>query len=177
MKKIIPILSILMLLSFGGKKEEQIIIPKEAIRFRVIANSDSKEDQQVKMNVKKGIQKELYESVKDAKTITEARNITQEKLGDYQVLVQSLLKEQNQKDTKVDINYGQNYFPEKEYQGVIYPEGYYESLVITLGNGLGKNWWCVLFPPLCSLEAESKEQASEVEYKFFIKDLIDKYLK
>jgi len=177
MKKIIPILSILMLFTFGETKDEQIIIPKEAIRFRVIANSDSKEDQQIKMNVKKGIQKELYESVKDAKTIKEARKITQEKLGDYQTLVQDLLKEQNQKDTSVSINYGQNYFPEKEYQGVIYPEGYYESLVVTLGNGLGQNWWCVLFPPLCSLEAESKEQASEVEYKFFIKDLIDKYLK
>lgn len=177
MKKIIPILSILMLLSFGGCKKEQIIIPKEAIRFRVIASSDSDKDQQVKMNVKKWIQKELYESVKDAKTIEEARNITRGKLEDYQILVQSLLNEQNQKDTKVNIHYGQNYFPEKKYQGVTYPEGDYESLVITLGNGLGKNWWCVLFPPLCSLEAESKEQASDVEYRFFVKDLIDKYLK
>lgn len=177
MKKIIPILSILVLLSFGGSKEETVIIPKEAIRFRVIANSDNIKDQQVKISVKKGIQQELYQSVKDAKNIEEARAITQEKLGDYQSLVEKILIEENQNNTEVKINYGQNYFPEKKYQGVVYPEGYYESLVITLGNGLGKNWWCVLFPPLCSVEAESKEQASEVEYKFFIKDLIDKYLK
>lgn len=66
-----------------------------------------------------------------------------------------------------------NYFPEKEYKGVKYDEGYYESLVITLGEGKGKNWWCVLFPPLCLVEAE---ESDKVEYKFFIKELIDKYL-
>ena len=63
--------------------------------------------------------------------------------------------------------------PEKEYKGVKYKEGYYESWVITLGEGEGNNWWCVLFPPLCLVEAE---EADEVEYKFFIKELIDKYL-
>lgn len=177
MKKIIPILSILMLLSFGGSKEEIIMIPKDAIRFRVIANSDTKKDQNIKMTVKKEIQEELYESVKDASSIEEARKITQGRLEEYQSLVEKVLIEENQEDTKVTLNYGQNYFPEKSYQGVLYPEGYYESLVVTLGDGLGKNWWCVLFPPLCSLEAESKEQASEVEYKFFIKDLLDKYIK
>ncbi len=177
MKKIIPILSILMLLSFGGWKKEKITIPKDAIRFRVIANSDSDYDQQIKMTVKKGIQQELYESVKNATTIEEARKITQEKLGDYKNLVKKILLEEKEQNTEIKVNYGQNYFPEKVYQGVHYPEGYYESLVITLGNGLGKNWWCVLFPPLCSLEAESKEQTSEVEYQFFIKDIIKKYFK
>ena len=99
------------------------------------------------------------------------------KLGEYQEKVETILKEEDQQDTEVKLNYGQNYFPEKVYGGVIYKEGYYESLVVTLGDGQGKNWWCVLFPPLCSVEAESKEQASEVEYKFFVKDLITKYFK
>ena len=54
--------------------------------------------------------------------------------------------------------------------------GYYESLVVTLGSGEGKNWWCVLFPPLCFLDAEETRQKEEVEYKFFIKEIIDKYL-
>ena len=70
-----------------------------------------------------------------------------------------------------------NYFPEKVYKGVKYEEGEYESFVVTLGNGMGKNWWCVLFPPLCLLEAEETEETTEVEYKFFISELIDKYLK
>ena len=68
-----------------------------------------------------------------------------------------------------------NYFPEKKYKGTVYKEGEYESLVVTLGDGLGANFWCVLFPPLCLLDAEDEEQLSNVEYKSFIKELIDKY--
>ena len=66
-----------------------------------------------------------------------------------------------------------NYFPEKEYKGVVYEEGEYESLVITLGNGLGENFWCVLFPPLCLLDTE--EEPENVEYTSFVKEVIDKY--
>ena len=73
------------------------------------------------------------------------------------------------------INYGMNYFPEKEYKGIKYEEGEYESLVITLGDGLGENFWCILFPPLCLLEAEETEK-DEVEYTSFIQEIINKYL-
>jgi len=61
----------------------------------------------------------------------------------------------------------------KEFNGITYEEGMYESLLVTLGEGKGDNWWCVLFPPLCLLEAE---ESDEVEYKFFIQELIEKYL-
>lgn len=70
------------------------------------------------------------------------------------------------------INYGSNYFPEKKYKGITYKEGYYESLVITLGEGKGDNWWCVLFPPLCLIEAD---ESRNVEYKSFVKEMFDKY--
>ena len=69
------------------------------------------------------------------------------------------------------INYGKNYFPEKEYKDVIYEEGEYESLAITLGEGKGKNFWCVLFPPLCLIDKEDEN----IEYKSLIKDIIEKY--
>ena len=72
------------------------------------------------------------------------------------------------------VNFGINYFPEKNYKGVIYEEGYYESLVVTLGSGNGENWWCVLFPPLCLMEGE-ETNTDEVEYKSFVKEMIDKY--
>ena len=70
------------------------------------------------------------------------------------------------------INFGLNYFPEKEYKGIVYEEGYYESLLITLGEGKGNNWWCVLFPPLCLLEAEEN---TEVEYTSLVGELLEKY--
>ena len=57
---------------------------------------------------------------------------------------------------------------------VLIEEGYYESLVITLGKGNGENWWCVLFPPLCLMEGEDNN-TDEVEYKSFVKEMIDKY--
>ena len=71
------------------------------------------------------------------------------------------------------FNLGLNYFPEKEFKGITYDEGYYESLVITIGEGKGDNWWCVLFPPLCMLEAE---ESTDVEYKSFVKEIVDKYI-
>ena len=77
-------------------------------------------------------------------------------------------------DNNVEVNYGMNYFPEKTYKGVKYKEGEYESLVVTLGKGEGNNFWCVLFPPLCLLEAE-EDDTNEVEYTSFVKELIDKY--
>ena len=70
------------------------------------------------------------------------------------------------------ISLGQNYFPEKKYKGGTYPEGYYESLVITLGEGAGENWWCVLFPPFCMLDATATEE-DQVEYDFFLFELFD----
>ena len=69
------------------------------------------------------------------------------------------------------INYGTNYFPEKIYKGVKYEAGEYESMVVKIGSGSGDNYWCVLFPPLCLMEAE---ETDDVEYKFFIKEIIDK---
>ena len=73
-----------------------------------------------------------------------------------------------------DISYGNNYFPKKIYKGVTYPEGKYQSLVITLGEGKGDNWWCVLFPPLCLIEAEESEE--NIEYSSFFKTIFDKII-
>ena len=67
-----------------------------------------------------------------------------------------------------------NYFPEKIYKGVKYPEGNYESMVVEIGNASGDNYWCVLFPPLCMIEAKESE---DIEYKFFISEIINKFLK
>ena len=66
-----------------------------------------------------------------------------------------------------------NYFPKKVYKGIIYEEGEYESLVITLGSGQGDNFWCVLFPPLCLLEGNNDTE--DVTYQFFVKEMLEKY--
>lgn len=176
MKKTIFILfAIIIGIMFITKNNtnEEIIIPNDSIRIRVIAPSDSIEDQKLKKNVKKSIQTELSEMLKDVNTIEEAREVLNRNLNDVEYTVKTEL-ERNNSNINFNVNYGLNYFPVKEYKGITYDNGYYESLVITLGEGQGKNWWCVLFPPLCLMD-EDENNMKDVEYKSFIKEILDKY--
>lgn len=167
MKKIIIVLFIFSLLLIFNKKENDIIIPKSAIRFRIVANSNSVEDQAEKMIIKQKIEKEIYNLINDANNIIEVNNILENNLA----IIDNIVKNYN---VPYSINYGSNYFPTKNYKGIMYPAGNYDSLVITLGEGAGSNFWCVLFPPLCLLDNDS-EDVGEVEYQFYVKKLLDKF--
>lgn len=150
-----------------------IQIPDTAIRLRVIPNSNSTRDQEVKLKVKSELEKEAYELLNGVTSIDLARRIISDNLDNIEDDIEKVLLQENY-DLGYKINFGQNYFPEKEFKGIVYEPGNYESLVVTLGKGEGDNWWCVLFPPLCLLEAE-ESNTDEVEYKFFVQELIDKY--
>ena len=163
MKKTLIIIAIIIVV-MSLSKNDTIIIPKESIRFRVIANSNSKEDQMIKERVVS----KLKNNLKSLKYTPKNINDTRQSIKDNIKVIDDTLK-QEVKD--YSINYGYNYFPEKFYKGIYYEEGEYESLVITLGEGIGKNFWCVLFPPLCLID----ENQDDVEYTTFIKELIDKY--
>lgn len=173
MKKIIIILSIIVTI-LSLNKEQTITIPKDSIRFRVIANSNKEEDQLLKKKIVNNLKTEVLKLEYTPKNINNTRNNIKDKIPNFKTNIEKTLEENNS-NIEYKINYGMNYFPEKEYKGVTYEEGEYESLVVTLGDGLGDNFWCVLFPPLCLLEAEDEEELSNVEYKSFIKEVIDKY--
>ncbi len=170
----LAILVVLVIFMVSHVEAEEVMIPNEAIRLRVIPNSNEEKDQWIKQQVRDNIQQEIYDLLKDVKSIEEARTLLKENIKDFEVIVEDTLK-QNEIQETFQLNYGMNYFPQKVYKGVTYEEGYYESMVITLGKGEGDNWWCVLFPPLCLLEADETQQQDEVEYKFFVKELIDKF--
>lgn len=174
-KKILLVIVICFIMINVVNGKEKKTIPEEAIRLRVVANSDSEYDQEIKMKVKEKIQKELSLLLSDVNDIMETRLVIANNFTRLDNLVNDVLKEEDYK-LGYKINYGYNYFPEKEYNGEIYEEGEYESLLITLGEGNGSNWWCVLFPPLCIIEAE--EDTEEVRYESFfsnfIKNLFDK---
>ena len=163
MKKTLILIAIIIVI-MSLNTNETIIIPKESIRFRVIANSNSQEDQMIKEKVVSKLKKSLSSLTYTPKNINDTRKSIKDNL---KVIDETLRQEV--KD--YSINYGYNYFPEKVYKGIYYEEGEYESLVITLGEGIGNNFWCVLFPPLCLID----EEQDEVEYTTFIKELIDKY--
>ena len=167
MKKIIIILFIFSLIIIFNSKEKDIIIPNNAIRFRVIANSDNIKDQNEKMIIKEKVEQEVYKLINGANNTSKVRNLIHDNMDDIKKIMDSY-------NVKYNINYGYNYFPNKNYKGVMYKAGNYESLVITLGEGLGQNFWCVLFPPLCLLDNQ-KEDVSDVEYQLYIKKLLDKF--
>lgn len=173
MKKIITIIVLIILMVVTMSKEEEIIIPKDAIRFRVIANSNDIKDQQEKKKIAKTLGNNITELLKNQNSLQETRTTLKKNIDTFTTTVQEEMKNDNY-DNNVEVNYGMNYFPEKTYKGVKYKEGEYESLVVTLGKGEGNNFWCVLFPPLCLLEAE-EDDTNEVEYTSFVKELIDKY--
>ena len=168
LKTIILIIIAGIILILVNNKQQNIIIPKEAIRIRIIANSNDNVDVNEKIKVKKNVEKELYSLLKNAHSIEEAKELINNNLDNLNIIIDNTTEE------KHDISFGYNYFPKKIYKGVVYDAGEYDSLVITLGKGNGDNWWCVLFPPLCLLE--DNDNTKDVEYKFFVKEIIDKYL-
>lgn len=175
-KYIILILSIIFIFYvYNNVEAEETIIPDEAIRFRVIANSNNIYDQNIKIQVRNVIQNKIFELLKGVDDIDETRNIMKSNIDLLNQLTEDTLNNLNY-DMNFKINYGYNYFPEKKYKGIKYKEGEYESLVITLGEGKGDNWWCVLFPPLCLIEADESD-VEDSEYTFFISEIINKYLK
>lgn len=172
MKKLLVILTIFITI-LSLNKEDKIIIPKEAIRFRVIASSNTENDQYIKRQVVKDLNTEIKNLSFKNNTLETTRTNIKESIPKVKTIVNNTLNRLNA-NNKFFVKYGMNYFPQKEYQGIVYEAGEYESLVITLGDGKGENFWCVLFPPLCLLD--TKEKPENIEYKSFVKEIIDKYL-
>ena len=141
------------------------------LRVRVIANSNSEYDKKIKNEVSNNLKIKLYNLLKEEDSIETARK----KINDNMSVLSNNVEESlDSIDYSYEINYGYNYFPEKEYNGKTYKEGKYESLLVTLGKGEGDNWWCILFPPICLIEAE--ESNEEIEYSSFFKTIFDKII-
>lgn len=174
MKKTILILILIFLIYYviGANAEEILKIPDEAIRFRVIANSNESRDQEIKYKVRDEVQNYMSRILQNVDDIEVSRTIIKQNLDEISNKVKKVLTREKY-TLPYKVNFGLNYFPNKQYKGIIYEEGLYESLVITLGKGEGDNWWCVLFPPLCLLEAE---ESTEIEYTSFVKEILDKYV-
>ena len=171
MKKALILLAcISLILIFSNDKDYYVIIPKDSIRFRIIPNSNTLEDLHIKEKVKNEINSVINE-IEKAENIKESRKNIVNNIPLIEEKIDNLFQKENY-NKPYKINYGTNYFPEKIYKGVKYEAGNYESMVIEIGESSGDNYWCVLFPPLCLIDAEESE---EVEYKFFITEIIKKF--
>lgn len=138
---------------------ERAAVEQAVLRLHIIAESDSDEDQAIKLRVRDALLKEFEQMSRTAKTKKEALLLAEEKQEALLLAARRVLKEEGAPyDASVRI--GRSAFPTKRYQNVTLPKGYYESVIVTLGKGEGHNWWCVMYPPLCmnvAIEDQSEQ--------------------
>jgi stage II sporulation protein R len=143
-------------------------IARSVIRFHVLANSDSREDQELKMQVKADVVEEMRGMLKDARSVEESRLLIEENLPRLQDYAGEQVKKYGY-DYPVSAGLVTTWFPVKEYGDCTFPAGEYEALQIRIGEAEGRNWWCVLYPGLCFTDAvhavvpeDKKEELSYV---------------
>lgn len=128
------------------------VIPDEAIRLRILAESDGAEDQALKHAVRDAVNLEITEWVEELTSVEAAREMIQSRLFQVEEIVAETIEKQGLA-LDFQVAYDENVsFPAKLYDYYVYPAGEYEAILVTLGEGKGSNWWCVLFPPLCFLD-------------------------
>ena len=140
--------------------QEAMVIPNEAIRLRILADSDSDKDQAIKRLVRDEVNKHITVWVQDLTSLDDARNIIKSKLPEIQAIAEKVVTSQGSTQL-VKTDFDKVQFPPKLYGQFIYPAGEYEAILITLGKGEGANWWCVLYPPLCFLDFSNGEAVSK----------------
>ena len=132
-------------------------IYEKTLRLHVIANSDTKEDQRVKLLVRDGVLELLTPIMADVKDREQAEKAIKENESAILKRAGEILAENGYRD-KAELALCEEYYPRREYEGVCLPAGRYTSLQIRLGNAKGQNWWCVLFPTLCTSSAKPKDE-------------------
>ncbi|WP_298845856.1 stage II sporulation protein R [Clostridium sp.] len=157
-------------------KASQSDVANKLIRFHVIANSDDKIDQNVKLKVRDAVLKYISPKIANCKNIKQSRKIINNENKNIKEIAQKVIKENGFKYS-VATTLSEEYFPVKTYGNITLPQGKYEAYRIIIGTGTGQNWWCVMFPPLCFVditkgdvsyektEKEMKTVLSDDEYK------------
>lgn len=150
----------------------------QLIRFHVIANSDRLEDQTLKLHVRDVIVNEMRERFRHASSRQEAEEVLIKSMNEIKTVAEEQIKREG-KDYQVAVMMGDYVFPTKTYGDLTLPAGNYHAVRVVIGEGKGKNWWCVLFPPLCfvdSVETLDKDQKAK-GMKVFEKENVEFRLK
>lgn len=148
------------------------------LRFHVIANSDTAEDQALKIKVRDAVGCKISSLAKNVNTAAETAAVVREHSEEIKCAAEECIKKEGY-EYGVEIKVGEYYFPTKHYQAMALPAGDYEAVRIIIGEGKGENWWCVLFPPLCfsngnAVENDASDKKTTQEkfsFKFKIVEL------
>ena len=130
----------------------QQTISSALVRLHVIADSDAAEEQEIKLEVRDAVLAYLTPALEEAESQQQARQIIRDNLEGIAQAAGSTAR-----GRQVSVTLSRESYPTREYEGFTLPAGRYESLRVILGQGQGKNWWCVVFPPLCLSAAESEK--------------------
>lgn len=129
-------------------------IANSVFRLHVIANSDEKEDQELKLKVRDNVLSYMNKICENVTTKEDAILIANEHIDEFKVIALNTIHE-NGYDYSVNVRIGNFSFPTKTYGDISLPAGLYDALRIEIGEAKGQNWWCVMFPPLCFVDVSS----------------------
>ena len=143
-------------------------ISDSVFRLHVIANSDSNEDQSLKYKVRDNLLKYMNNICSDCSSKQEAIDLVTEHQEEFKQVALDTIKKEGY-SYNVKINIGNFEFPTKQYGDISLPAGYYDALIVEIGEAKGRNWWCVMFPSLCFIDVssgivpeESKEELQNI---------------
>lgn len=165
---LVIIMGVLLIFTYIGDRENDY---EGIIRLHVIANSDSIADQTLKLRVRDAVI-EYMNDQKDLVSTADTRAHIEGNLKRLETIAEGVIAAEGY-DYKANADIGIRYIPEKTYGDITFPAGNYEALNITIGDGDGENWWCVIFPPLCLLD-EGTDSISDLDSE---EELTDESLK
>lgn len=143
------LLALLLLLGIGCLLRDRAVLGHGLVRLHVVANSDSPEDQSVKLRVKDGVVDYLSYRLSGAESVDDAKKVLERELPALEALAEQILLESGFSE-KATVTLCREPFPIRDYETFRLPSGVYQSLRIVIGSGQGHNWWCVVYPNLCN---------------------------
>lgn len=155
------VLTIILSGSLSSFEKDCSTVRSKVLRLHVIANSDSAEDQELKLKVRDALLLQGDEIFASGSTKESAEKAACKNLDKFLQTARKTVLE-NGKDYNVCVSVGKSSFPTRTYENITLPAGEYDALRVVIGEGKGKNWWCVMFPPLCLPAAEKKQELSDV---------------
>ncbi|MGK0465544.1 stage II sporulation protein R [Clostridium sp.] len=157
---IIIIISISLNTNNISGKASQSDVAGKLIRFHVIANSDDKVDQELKLKVRDSVLEYVSPKLINSKDIEGSRKIINNETKNIKKIAETVINKNGFKYSVV-TTLSKEYFPVKTYGNITLPQGEYEAFRILIGSGTGQNWWCVMFPPLCFVDITKGDVAFE----------------
>lgn len=151
---LIVLISFIILSAYSYASAINEDLSNNVFRLHVIANTDSKEDQDLKYKVRDKLIKYMKSLTTNINTKEEVIEIANNHISDFESIAKEVITE-NGFDYDVKVEIGNFSFPTKQYGDISFPAGFYDALKVEIGNAKGQNWWCVMFPPLCFVDVTS----------------------